>query len=433
MIGSDHEPESPDEAQNSDFGSLLPISPTTSNPYDELAATAADPQALAFLVQEQRSRLNDSILNGKAAGVISTAVDTTRSYSDLIDAVVRRMYTLACAASGTNPSTLQMAIVATGGYGRRELAPFSDIDVTFIPLRDGDAHTDRVVKELFRLVMDVFIAKCGLEVGYAYRLLSDCGSLDHQTVTGLMDARCVAGSQRLFIQFEDAFWDSYNAPEFIFTKIDERNTILKKHGFLPRGVEPQLKEGPGGLRDIQTAVWLVQAREHLAATRVRGNRGLLLLSREVGLTEREVDSLVRAKEMLFKVRNALHAISGAERDQLVVTRQEDVADALGYGNVGIGDDRPPAVERFMADLFPAMALCRRVADRVTRTVSNSRLLLGIGLDCVNRRLVAANGSLSKADPVWLAWACELTQRYGLQMSDDLQVTAAALLEEGGIL
>ena len=89
-----------------------------------------------------------------------------------------------------------MAIAATGGYGRRELAPFSDIDITFIPQRDGDAQTDHVVRELFRLVMDVFIAKCGLEVGYAYRLLSDCKALDHQTASGLLDVRYLAGSQR---------------------------------------------------------------------------------------------------------------------------------------------------------------------------------------------------------------------------------------------
>ena len=417
---------------------ILPVTLTSApeNRYEVPASLIEGPAHLAAYIVEERLKLNDVILNkvthhNPGADASSTpGIDLAREYSDLIDAVIRRMFSLACTAAALDPRSAHLAIVATGGYGRRELAPYSDIDLTFIPQRDGDAQTDRIVRELFRLVMDVFIARCGLEVGYAYRLFSDCRSLDHQTTSGLMDARYIVGSQRLFIQFEDAFWEGFNAPEFIFTKIDERAAVLKKYGLLPRCVEPQLKEGPGGLRDIHTAVWLVQARSHLAATRVRGNRGLSLLSEDRGLGANEVHELIRAKETLFKVRNALHAVSGVHRDQLVVTRQEDIAAILGYVSVHSESvaDNPPAVERFMADLYPSLAACRQLCHRVVREIGNSRLMLGIGLDCVNRQIVAANGSLTRADPAWLAWACELAQRYRLELSDEIQAAAASLIE-----
>src|SRR4029079_10384811 len=105
--------------------------------------------------------------------------------------------------------------------------------------------------------------------------------------------------------FEDAYWMGFNPPDFIFTKLAEREKALAKWGQTPLIVEPQLKEGPGGLRDLQTAVWLVQARNHLPAARVRGARAANALASETGLTGDEVRQLMEAKDHLFRVRNAL--------------------------------------------------------------------------------------------------------------------------------
>src|SRR5205823_5847059 len=100
-----------------------------------------------------------------------------------------------------------------------------------------------------------------------------------------------------------------------------------------------------GLRDLHAAVWLVQAANSVFAARVRGDRAWEALKRYVGASDEEVESLKCAKEFLFRVRNALHALSGAERDQLVVTRQEEVAGALGYRSLEDNGNCPP-VERF---------------------------------------------------------------------------------------
>lgn len=379
---------------------------------------------LADFLREERGTLLQRILAPAASGDPAPGgFQMARCFSDLTDRVIAHLFKLSCLRSGVDPDALPITIIATGGYGRRELSPFSDIDITFVPLRDNDPRTDRVIREIFRQLMEIFMSRCSLEVGYAYRLLDDCGSLDHQTASGLLDARRIAGSDRLFIQFEDAYWLGFNAADFIFTKIHEREQILEKWGPSPRVMEPQLKEGPGGLRDLHTMVWLVQALRHLPAARVRGPRISEALVRDGKLTLEEAQQLSAARDRLLQVRNALHAVTGATRDTLVMTRQEEIAGLLGY--VGLADRKSP-IERFMADLYPHLAVVRRLAAQVIEQVQNGRLILGIGLDCKRKRLTPANGALAADDPAWLLWACELAQRYDLTFNNALKQTTLAL-------
>src|SRR5439155_9052905 len=161
--------------------------------------------------------------------------EMARAYSELVDAILRRMLRIACERTGQlSPERIPLCIVATGGFGRRELCPHSDIDITFIPHKDGDSEVDRVVKEMFTLLVKVFMDANQMSVGYAYRLLTDCANLDHQTTSGLLDARLVTGSDRLFIHFEDEFWSLFNPAEYIFTKLEERAAQREKAGGTPR-------------------------------------------------------------------------------------------------------------------------------------------------------------------------------------------------------
>ncbi len=408
---------------------------TTKNPHTERLVSLSSPEEIAGYLRDSREALLSPLrqplvpgaplpLNGLALGL---------ALSDLMDALLTRLFVLSCGRAGVNPATYPIAIVATGGYGRRELSPCSDIDITFIPQRDGEAPTDRLIREMFSQVMDICIARCGLEVGYAYRLFEDCGSLDHQTACGLLDARLLTGSTRLFIQFEDAFWMGFNPTDFIFSKIAEREKILARWGTAVRVVEPQLKEGPGGLRDLQTAVWLAQARGQWAPARVRGQRAFDVLGEEGRVPASDLKRLEHAKDLLFRVRAILHALTGVERDELVITRQEHVATRLGYRAVEVEGDTIPPVEQFMAELFPAMAVVRRVADQVMRRVGNSRLMLGIGLDCKRRQIYPANDALESDDPVWLLWASELAQKYDLTLSEAVERTMIALVESQPVI
>src|SRR5579875_3608018 len=209
--------------------------------------TLSDPDQIAAFFLAEREKLNDEIkaplrVERGNAGLESakapSGVQMARRFSDLTDAVIGRLFELACERIGEAPAGVPLCIVATGGYGRRELCPYSDIDITFIPLRDGEARTDQVVRYMFQALMDIGMNRVGLEVGYAYRLLEDCGNLDLLTISGLLDARLIVGSERLFIQFEDAFWNNFNATDFIFAKLEERSRALAKHGMVPYHVEP---------------------------------------------------------------------------------------------------------------------------------------------------------------------------------------------------
>ena len=378
---------------------------------DLTAVTEID--SLSSFLRDGRSKLHASVLGG--AGGIESA----RAYSDLVDAVLHRMFRIACERAGQQSAErIPLCIVATGGYGRKELCPHSDIDITFIPYKDGDAEIDRVVKEMFTLLVRVFMDANSMSVGYAYRLLPDCANLDHQTTSGLLDARLVAGSDRLFIQFEDEFWSLFNPAEFVFTKLTERAAQREKSGGTPRVVEPQIKEGPGGFRDLQVAAWLTQAVHSLPATKARGERCWEMLQRHSGLTESESGELRAAKELLFRIRNALHILTGAERDQLVVTRQEEVAGALGYAKSKDPEDIPP-VERFMSDFYDRTGAVDRICSRISAHCERSRIFLGIGLDCLDRQVVPAGKALAAEDPLWVLLACELAQRYELNFSDEL--------------
>lgn len=358
--------------------------------------------------------------------------DLTRAHSDLVDRVIRRMLTLACerVGRGAAPTGLGLAIIATGGYGRRELCPHSDIDITFLPHRDGDPLLDRIIKEMYTYVMRVFIDGNRMGVGYAYRLFEDFATLDHQTSCGLLDARLIIGNDRLFIRFEDAFWSQFNPTDFVFAKLAERHKQQEKAGGTARVVEPDVKEGVGGLRDLHAAVWVTQARKAVDAASVRGERVWQTLEREADLTRDEIRRLREAKLFLFRVRNALHTAAGEERDQLVVTRQEEIARMLGYRDETVPDEMlpVPAVERFMRDYYAHAATLHRISEDVMRHAENSRLLLGIGLDCRRKQIVRANPALACEDPVWLLWACELSQKYGLTWSDELERCAVELLD-----
>jgi [protein-PII] uridylyltransferase len=385
-----------------------------------LPAECRDLDGLAAYLQTARAHIREQALHG------AHGIALAQLYSDYVDAVIGRMFSMACAVSGVSETdpVPPLAIVATGGYGRREMCLHSDIDITFIPAHDGDQYVDPIVKAMFASVMRVLMDAVGVEVGYAYRLIGDCGSLDHQTLCGLLDGRLVAGNPRVFLQFEHEFWPNVNPAEFIFAKLDERRQQRQASGGTPRIVEPNIKTGPGGMRDLQAAIWLVQARESLPAADVRGDRCWDVLERRAGIAAEDTALLRDAKEFLFRTRNALHAVVGQERDQLVVTRQEEIALALGYDDV---EGAPPGVERFMRDVYSQLVTINRLCDEIAQRIENSRLFMGIGLDCVNRQLTPVQMLLEAEDPVWMVHAGEMAQRFDLEFSPDLRHTIIALL------
>jgi len=177
-------------------------------------------------------------------------------HSRLIDHGVEFIYE--CLNRQT-PNFPKIAIIASGGYGRKEMAPCSDIDLTVVPLHDDDPHLDQGLRAIFRALHNTFGGILKLEIGYAFRQITDLPGLDPTTRTGLLDSRLIAGSEAAFALLMEDFWKTLPSGEFLLAKITERDHEMKRTHDTPLVVEPNLKEGAGGLRSFQCANWVRSA------------------------------------------------------------------------------------------------------------------------------------------------------------------------------
>ena len=248
-------------------------------------------------------------------------------------------------------------LVALGGYGRRELAPHSDLDLLLLRgPRASEKSVAPLAEELHTLLWDL-----GLAVGWSVRTAAETARAaeeDHTVRTALLDCRHLAGDPHLYARLaEDALRDllSRRADAFIADKAKELAARRQKYGDSIYVLEPNLKEGEGGLRDLQAALWIAQAR-----FRARGLRELLQHS---VLPRSEVDVLTAARDFLLRIRNHLHYLRGRKEDRLTFDLQEEVAAHLGYKS----DERGLAVEQFMRHYYlAAKAIRRAVEDLIAR-------------------------------------------------------------------
>ena len=186
------------------------------------------------------------------AGMAETVggVALMRAYSDLTDALVRRIIALSTfQAESGNPSarhraSRDIAILAVGGYGRREMSPHSDVDVTFVVGGEEDDEIDNIVKRAFRMLMDV-LEEAHLKVGYSYRRVDDVENLRLDTQTALLDARWIAGSFAAAGRFYSALRQAITPAAFVSEHVRTRNNPGPNLD-TPYVVEPNIKEGRGG-------------------------------------------------------------------------------------------------------------------------------------------------------------------------------------------
>jgi [protein-PII] uridylyltransferase len=237
------------------------------------------------------------------------------------------------------------ALVATGGYGRGVLAPHSDIDLLFLSNGQAGPHTTRVVEFVLYLLWDL-----GLKVGHATRSVKDCldeAAKDVTIMTALVDARFLYGDRSAYDHFVAAFGrlrQDRGMASFLAAKRQERLARHAKYGESPYLVEPNIKEGRGGLRDLQTLYWLAryafgtQRMPELVGPDSPGG-GLL--------TEHEARTIRRAWNFLWTVRFHLHLVTQRAEERLTFDLQPVVGARMGYTSRG----RQDGVERFMKHLF----------------------------------------------------------------------------------
>ncbi len=253
--------------------------------------------------------------------------------SETIDSLLQEMWN----KTGID-KTFDVALVAVGGYGREEMHPASDVDLLILLSDEPDAKVQEQLSDFVTILWDL-----GLEIGHSVRTLDECvieAEKDLTVITNLIESRYICGARSLFDRLKlsiskDKIWSS---AEFFKAKIEEQSNRYKRFGDTAYRVEPNLKEGPGGLRDLQTIGWIF-LREY-------GVRSLKKLSstEEVDLLNPdEYQALIEARDFLWKVRFSLHQITGRKTDRLLFDHQRPLAHSFGFTN----DEHNESIESFM--------------------------------------------------------------------------------------
>lgn len=235
------------------------------------------------------------------------------------------------------PDSHQACLLAVGGYGRRELHPYSDIDLLI--LTDIDIANPEPYSRFITFLWDL-----GFDVGHAVRTLEDCvsaGLEDVTTATNLLEARWITGEYELYQQLT-AIWnrpDFWPSQTFFQAKFEEQELRHKRYHETTHQLEPNVKESPGGLRDLQTIYWV--AKRHFKASSINQ------LVQYGFLTPEEYRDLEAAYKYLNRVRFALHRIKKRREDRLLFDHQQHVATAFGYQNT----QEKMAVEQFMSSYY----------------------------------------------------------------------------------
>jgi [protein-PII] uridylyltransferase len=270
----------------------------------------------------------------------ATGMEISAALADLRDEVLRAIYAEALESLGENrPRADSLALVAHGGYGRRDVAPFSDVDVMILSVpRMGR----RVAPLAERMLRDVFDA--GLILGHSVRTADEACRLacqDPMICTSLVEARLLAGSTALFEQFVAEFRRRVRGrASSLVDAIDRaRSEERIKYGETVYLLEPNVKRSRGGLRDIQLIRWIGQAQY--------GARPHDELVRMGALSAEDAAALAAAGEFLLWLRNEMHFQAGRASDLLNRAEQLRIADRLGLPS----GDGLLAVERFMRDYF----------------------------------------------------------------------------------
>jgi len=260
----------------------------------------------------------------------------------LTDALVQTAFATATRLHALpNPTEAErIAVLGVGGYGRAEMAPQSDVDLLFLTPWKITPWAESVIETMLYILWDL-----KLKVGHASRTVKDCLRLGREDITirtALLENRFVCGDATLATELGDKLWGELfrtTGPEFIEAKLAERAERHKRQGGQRYVLEPNVKEGKGGLRDLQTLYWIGKYLH-----RVPSSQGLVAAGL---LSADEYESFARAEDFLWAVRCHLHYLTARATDVLTFDLQVEVAARMGYRDSA----GRRAVEHFMQDYF----------------------------------------------------------------------------------
>lgn len=332
--------------------------PAASDPFDDVLDVAALREKLWQSIEDAaderaiRAAVVDVLKEGQKTGRAAVAarleaqprnaLPVTTGYTWLTDQLVTLTFEVVTERIHRNPNPTEgerLTVLAVGGYGRGEMAPFSDVDLLFLTPYKITAWAESVIESMLYILWDL-----KLKVGHSSRTVKDClrlGAEDFTIRTAMLEHRFIAGYEPLADELDSKLWNTLfkgTEAEFIEAKLAERDVRHTKQGQRYM-VEPNVKEGKGGLRDLQSLFWIAKYIHHTDDLRKLVRTGVF--------RPEEFDTFVKAENFLWAVRCHLHLASGRATEQLTFDMQVEVAARMGY--VDKGGRR--AVEIFMQDFF----------------------------------------------------------------------------------
>lgn len=337
----------------------------------DLDTLSAQPLALKQRLKQQQQELAEQFWQGANISALLSA------RSRLVDQVLGQIWHDLIAPGGS------LALVAMGGYARAELYPGSDIDIMILGEEASINAQHDALAELVTLLWDI-----GLEIGHSVRTPEQCQSeakADLTVMTNVLEARFLCGDLTVFQRLQtllqpDLIWSNRT---FFEAKKDEQKQRYHKYHETGYNLEPNVKEGPGGLRDIHTIAWV--AKRYFEATTLAD------LVRPEFLTKHDYRALIKCQAWLGKVRFALHSVTERREDRLLFDYQRQLAERFGYesqaGNL--------AVEQFMQRYYRTIMEISRLNEMLLQMFEEVILLADDSAEPVpiNRRFQVRKGFL----------------------------------------
>ncbi|MDY0212685.1 MAG: [protein-PII] uridylyltransferase [Desulfuromonadaceae bacterium] len=372
-----------------------------------------NPLRAQFLDRAQKYRQHhaEKIRSRHQAG--ATGTDIVARLTALTDAMVARVFEFACCDKGVYPC----AIIALGGYGREEMNPYSDVDLMFYVTDFSRDALGELSERILYLLWDL-----SYSVGHCMRTRDECleiAAVDLSAYTAMLDARFICGAPDLYDEFSGSVMKPLlhrNTRTFFKAKLEENAQRLQRYGSSVYILEPNIKEGEGGLRDLHLALWISKI-----TYKVKNLRGLLMKG---VISERRYNEFVQSLDYLWRIRNELHYLSGRKNDQLHFDKQEKIAGFLGYK----ADKSGLAVEQFMQDYYAAASRVEHITSSIVAAAEESlrpqlrhaRHLQRRNIDhfffVLRGELYTFRNDLFEADPTQIMRAFWLCQRHEVKLS-----------------
>ena len=341
--------------------------------------------------------------------------ELARERTEVVDSLIKR----ALLQYGY-PELKGVSIVALGGYGREELSPYSDIDLLFLHKKGSKGLAEEIIEQLLYLLWDT-----KMDIGNCTRSVEECRelSMDRNDVTilsSLLDSRFICGDRALYDELENEIYGEVLpkiSHDFIKRKIDERDARGERYGKTLYILEPNVKEGRGGLREFQTAMWIAQASYKAKSFEEVLQRGFV--------SEKEYRVMRKCLNFLLLVRAQLHYQAKRREDNLSFEFQSQAAKSFGYRDGKLRD-----VEKFMRIYYLRAAVVvqqsRRLTEKCTRAYTRRRLTrkavhLDHGFTIQGKYLSVTSRNVFSEDFCNFLRAFEYADRYSVEFSEYLEI------------